>query len=126
MVDDNQDAALSIAAILELEGYHVRTAEDGEQALAMAAEYAPQIVMIDIGLPLIDGYEVARRLRALPQTAQSLLLALTGYGQREDKEAAHDAGFDAHFVKPVNVDEVLARVDEWSTQGRLHAAQARA
>jgi signal transduction histidine kinase/ActR/RegA family two-component response regulator len=102
VVDDNVDAAESIAMFLKLTGHEVKTVGDGPQALACAPVYAPEVVVLDIGLPGMDGYEVAMRLRQLPQTAHALLIALTGYGQESDKAQAQVAGFNAHLVKPTD------------------------
>jgi len=114
VVDDNEDAALSVAALLEMEGHATATAHDGEQALVAAANFAPEVVVLDIGLPLLDGYQVARRLRASAPTRQALLLALTGYGQHADEVAAIQAGFDRHFVKPVDPEALLACITAWA------------
>jgi len=113
VVDDNHDAAAGVAALLELEGHLVRTAADGEEALIAVADYRPAIVLLDIGLPLLDGYEVARRLRKFPETERALLIALTGYGQQEDRQAAFDAGFDHHIVKPADPEALRAYVQAW-------------
>jgi signal transduction histidine kinase len=102
VVDDNIDAAESTAMFLKLTGHEVKTVGDGPQALACAPVYAPEVVVLDIGLPGMDGYEVAARLRQLPQTANALLIALTGYGQESDKARAQAAGFNAHLVKPTD------------------------
>jgi PAS domain S-box-containing protein len=102
VVDDNVDAAESLAMVLGLHGYHVRTKHDGESAIAAVQQEKPDAVVLDIGLPQMDGYEVARRLRSVPGGEQMLLIALTGYGQPEDKQRAEDAGFDFHLVKPVD------------------------
>jgi signal transduction histidine kinase/ActR/RegA family two-component response regulator len=102
VVDDNVDAAESIAVLLRLEGHEVKTVTDGHQALACSQVFAPSAVVLDIGLPGMDGYEVARRLRELPQTRQALFIALTGYGQKEDRKLAADAGFHHHFIKPAD------------------------
>ncbi|RZL00260.1 MAG: response regulator [Rubrivivax sp.] len=102
VVDDNIDAAESIAMFLMIAGNEVKTVADGLQALACAPVYAPEVVVLDIGLPGMNGYEVAARLRQLPQTADALLIALTGYGQESDKVHAKNAGFDAHLVKPTD------------------------
>ena len=104
VVDDNVDAAESMALLLALDGHQVRVAHDGHQALALAGELAPQAVLLDIGLPGMDGYEVARRLRESAATRAALLVALTGYGQEEDRRRSLDAGFDHHLVKPVDLD----------------------
>ena len=108
VVDDNGDAARSMAMLLELGGHAVRTAADGEQALLAAAEFVPEVVILDIGLPLLDGYEVARRMRKMPQLHEVLLVAVSGYGQREDRAAALAAGFDHHFVKPADPELIAA------------------
>ncbi len=113
IVDDNHDAAAGVAAVLELEGHRIRTAADGEEALAIAAAYRPSVVVLDIGLPLLDGYEVARRMRKAPETEDALLIALTGYGQTEDRQAALAAGFDHHFVKPAEPSALLACIHHW-------------
>jgi CheY-like chemotaxis protein len=113
VVDDNRDAAEGTAAVLEMEGHEVRMAADGEAALAAASDFLPDVVVLDIGLPLLDGYEVARRLRRAPATQSVFLIALTGYGQKEDRQAAQDAGFDRHFVKPADPAALLACIHEW-------------
>ncbi|HEX6998639.1 MAG TPA: response regulator [Gammaproteobacteria bacterium] len=100
VVDDNTDAAETIAVFLRLEGHEVRTACDAPQALACTQIFTPEVALVDIGLPGMDGYELARRL--LQQGAPPLLIALTGYGQSEDKARAEAAGFDYHFVKPAD------------------------
>jgi CheY-like chemotaxis protein len=105
IVDDNHDAAESIAdGLLEL-GHEVHVAHDGPSALAIAARFKPDICLLDIGLPVMDGYELARRLRAshdLPEGAR--IIALTGYGQDADRRRSSEAGFSAHVVKPVDLD----------------------
>jgi CheY-like chemotaxis protein len=116
VVDDNHDAATAIATMLELEGHAVRTAHDGEEALGAVTTHSPAVVVLDIGLPLLDGYEVARRMRAMPELAGALLIAVTGYGQSEDRAAATDAGFDHHFVKPADPQALLACIRAWSNQ----------
>ena len=105
IVDDNRDAADSLAMLLQMYGHEARVAYDGEQALQVAAGYAADLVLLDIGLPSISGYEVAQRLRAAGTAAY--LVALTGYGQPEDVRRAKEAGFDTHMVKPADVDMVL-------------------
>jgi two-component system CheB/CheR fusion protein len=102
VVDDNADAANSLAMLLELEGHEVEPVYTSQQALTRAQLMKPEVVLLDIGLPEIDGYEVARRLRALPATARTRLIALSGYGQNEDKERSRAAGFDHHLTKPVD------------------------
>jgi two-component system, chemotaxis family, CheB/CheR fusion protein len=102
VVDDNVDSAETLALLLSAFGHEVRTAYDGAKALESAHAFCPQVVLCDIGLPRIDGYEVARQLRQLPEMAHVLLVALTGYGQEEDRRRSQEAGFDHHFVKPVD------------------------
>ena len=109
VVDDNLDAGESLAALLGAEGHEVLIAEDGVGALRAAAEGAIDVFILDIGLPDMDGYELARRLRARPDGAAALMVALTGYGQPHDRVLSKAAGFDHHFVKPVDI-ELLANL----------------
>ncbi|MGZ4980000.1 MAG: hybrid sensor histidine kinase/response regulator [Methylobacter sp.] len=102
VVDDYVDAAESLALLLQMEGHEVKTAHCGLQALELAQVFQPQVVLLDIGLPGLNGYEVANRLRALPETKGTTLIALTGYGQTEDRSRSQVAGFDHHLLKPVN------------------------
>lgn len=104
VVDDNKDAADSLAMLLELDGCSVSTAGDGAEALDVFDHLQPEIVLLDIGLPDIDGYEVARRIRSRQRPGKILLIALTGWGQEQDKKRAAQAGFDEHLTKPVNLD----------------------
>jgi CheY-like chemotaxis protein len=101
VVDDNVDAAESLAVLLRIQGHDVRTAIDGPAALHVAEAFRPEVVLLDIGLPKMDDYEVARRLREQAGMGNTLLVALTGYGQ-EDRRRAEEAGFDAHLVKPAD------------------------
>ncbi len=113
VVDDNRDALESLAALMELAGHAVRAASDGEIALALAASFRPQVVLLDLGLPKLDGYEVARRIRAESWGKTMMLVALTGWGQAEDRRRTHDSGFDSHLVKPLDLEalsELLARL----------------
>ena len=103
VVDDNEDATTLINEALDSLGYDVRTAPDGPAALRIATEFKPQVALLDIGLPVMDGYELARRLRAAPGLGALRLVAVTGYGQREDKRRSKQAGFEAHLVKPVGL-----------------------
>jgi PAS domain S-box-containing protein len=104
LVDDNRDSADSLAMLLRLLGHDVRTAYEGRQALAVAGAYQPDLVLLDIGLPGLNGYEVARQLRATSGTRRPVLVALTGYGSDEDRRQAQAAGFDHHLIKPVDID----------------------
>ncbi|WP_431102861.1 response regulator [Roseateles noduli] len=118
VVDDNRDAADSMAVFLELAGFDTAVQLDGPSALDAATTRAPQVVLLDIGLPGLDGYEVARRLRALPGGMDCLLIALTGYGQQDDRRRAHEAGFDVHLVKPADPDAVVELIQEWRQRDR--------
>ncbi|SNS52973.1 PAS domain S-box-containing protein [Noviherbaspirillum humi] len=106
VVDDNADAAQMLGFHLEQVGHEVLIEYGAHSALDTACRVAPQVCLLDIGLPQMDGYELARRLRALPGMEQALLVAVTGYGREQDRQAAFAAGFDRHFVKPVNFQEI--------------------
>jgi two-component system CheB/CheR fusion protein len=106
IIEDNLDAAQSLADLLELEGHRARVARDGTTGLRMACELKPDVVLCDIGLPDMDGYEVARILRREPSLGSTRLVALSGYAQPEDKQRALEAGFDAHLSKPAALDEL--------------------
>jgi CheY-like chemotaxis protein len=113
VVDDNADVAETTATMLELSGHRVLTAPDAPQALACVEEFEPEIVLLDIGLPGLDGYEVARRLRQLPKARRAWLVAVTGYGQPADRQRGREAGFDEHLLKPVDpqaLAEMIERV----------------
>ena len=101
VADDNHDAAEALSLQLQLAGHHVRTAHDGIEALAVAKTFDPDIVLLDLGMPKMDGYEAARQLRLGPGGHRVRLIALTGWGQQQDRDRTADAGFDAHLVKPV-------------------------
>jgi CheY-like chemotaxis protein len=109
VVDDNVDAAATLGMLLEAYGYAACVEHDSHRALERARQQRPDVALLDIGLPEMDGNELARRLRADPQTGAIVLVAVTGYGQEQDRRAAFEAGFDHHLVKPVDMDE-LARV----------------
>jgi len=102
VVDDNLDAAESLALLLRMKGYEVEVAHDGPAALEAAASFQPEVVLLDIGLPGLDGFQVASELRRRNSTASALIVALTGYGQAEDQRRSQDAGFDHHLIKPVD------------------------
>ena len=104
IVDDNEDAADLLAISLELGGYETRVAHDGPQALKLIATFEPDAAVLDIGLPVMDGYELARRLRATPGLEALRLIALTGYGQAADRMRTEEAGFAAHLVKPIQIE----------------------
>lgn len=107
VVDDNRDAAESLALLLRLNGYDVRVAYDGEAALQVARDYLPDVAVLDLGLPRLDGYEVARRIRQEPALAGITLVAASGYGQEEDRRRSGEAGFDLHLIKPVEMEDLL-------------------
>jgi signal transduction histidine kinase/ActR/RegA family two-component response regulator len=111
VVDDNRDAAQSIAMLLQMSGHAVSTAFDGESALQEAVRWQPEVVLLDIGLPDINGYEVAQRLRQQPGGRGLLLVALTGWGHEQDRRAALQAGFDQHLTKPVDPSALFALLD---------------
>ncbi|MDB5791692.1 MAG: hypothetical protein JWQ80_1716, partial [Massilia sp.] len=107
VVDDNQDAAQMLATLLEVQGHAVSVEYDGRGALQRARLERPQVMLLDIGLPDTDGYALARQLRAMPELRGATLVALTGYGQDEDRRLAEEAGFDHHLVKPADLDQVM-------------------
>jgi PAS domain S-box-containing protein len=111
VADDNRDAADTLSAILELDGHEVRTAYNGLEALQLAEQFAPQIAVLDIGMPNLDGYQTARRIREQSWGASMLLVALTGWGQDHDRRQATDAGFNCHLVKPADPQTIGALIE---------------
>ena len=124
VADDNQDALETLAILLELEGHTVVRAYDGEQALRLGMEHAPELVLLDIGMPGLDGYEVARQLRRASWSHEVLFVALSGWGQPDDVQRAHDAGFDHHFVKPVPFERVAQIVEAAASRRRQQVRSA--
>jgi PAS domain S-box-containing protein len=112
MVDDNIDAATSLSMLLAMQGHDVRTANDARSALHVVESYTPDVVLLDIGLPGQNGYDLAREMRAMPLLKDVLLVATTGFGQEQDRRRAEDAGFDVHLVKPVDPDVLNALLAE--------------
>jgi CheY-like chemotaxis protein len=110
VVDDNEDAASSLATLLRVVGHEVWTAHDGLEGLRMAREHCPDVVLLDLGMPRLNGFEVATAIRREPWGRDVLLVALTGWGQPQDRERSRAAGFDEHFVKPVELENLLQRV----------------
>ena len=102
VVDDNVDAALTLAHILKLDKHEVEVAHDGQTALEKVGANFPRVAVLDIGMPGLSGYEVAQRLRALPEGRSLLIVAVTGWGNASDREQAKAAGFDLHFTKPAD------------------------
>jgi PAS domain S-box-containing protein len=106
IVDDNEDAARTLAKILEMTGHQVRLAYDGPSALQAVLDYRPEVVLLDIGLPELDGFEVARQIRQQAELSGMVLVALTGYGREADRQLSQDAGFDYHLVKPASLNDI--------------------
>ena len=121
VVDDNHDAADTLSMLLNASGFVVRVAYTPQSALDAVASFRPEIVLLDIGLPEMDGYEVARRLRSGDRPFQGRLVALTGYGQERDVRKAHDAGFDAHLTKPVEPETLLELLERLAAASRPRA-----
>ena len=113
LIEDHPDAAESLALLLELLGHRVRVFSEGAAALASASADPPDVMVVDIGLPGIDGYEIARRVRRDPHLRHAVLIALTGYGTEDDRRESKAAGFDHHLVKPVEpraLEDLVARL----------------
>jgi PAS domain S-box-containing protein len=116
VADDNSDALQALALMLRMKGYEVLTASDGVDAFRKAKERAPDVALLDIGMPGLDGHEVARRIRQQPWGKDLLLVALTGWGQDRDRDQAHEAGFDLHQTKPVDADTLDELIGTWGQQ----------
>jgi two-component system CheB/CheR fusion protein len=112
VVEDNPDSRDMLCELLEQAGFQCRSAENGADGLALIEEFHPQIAILDVGLPELDGFEVARRIRINPKHADVWLIALTGYGQASDRSLGRSAGFDEHLVKPVDPDQLLRLLGE--------------
>jgi CheY-like chemotaxis protein len=110
IVDDNRDAADSLAMCLQLDGHAAKAVYSAEGALEQLDMFAPEVVLLDIGLPRMNGYQVAQRIRAAGSSIK--MIALTGYGQEEDKERTHAAGFNAHFTKPVDISALRCAIED--------------
>jgi len=126
VVDDNQDAANSLAVLLRLQGHEVRVAFSGLAALEMAKTYSPDVVFLDIGMPGMDGYEVARRMRQQPRLEKVVLAALTGWGQPEDRRRTAEAGFNHHLVKPPEPEALEGVLAELVDEGGLQHLRGQA
>jgi PAS domain S-box-containing protein len=125
VVDDNKDAAVSLAALLGLKGHDVRVAHDGPSALAIASAFRPTMVFLDIGMPEMDGYEVARRMRQQAGSEPVVLAALTGWGQEEDRRRTLAAGFDHHLVKPAEPEVIESLLDNLQLRRRSTSSSRR-
>ncbi len=108
IADDNADAAESLAMLLTLDGHAVTVVHDGHEAIAAFESVRPDVALLDIGMPGIDGYEIARQIRRSPHGSSVMLIAVTGWGQESDKTQALQAGFDRHFTKPVEPEVLTA------------------
>jgi CheY-like chemotaxis protein len=106
VVDDNHDSALSLAMMLSIMGHETRTAHDGESAVEAAETFLPEVILLDIGLPKLNGYEVAQRIRERPWGVSMFLIAVTGWGQDEDRQRSSEVGLNVHMVKPVEPSEL--------------------
>lgn len=111
VVEDNRDVAHMLSEVLQIYGYVTRVAYDGISALELAKSFRPDVALVDIGLPAMDGYQLARRLRQLPELRATRLFAVTGYGQLADRIRSAQAGFDRHLVKPVDLEELRRLID---------------
>jgi CheY-like chemotaxis protein len=124
VADDNHDAAESLTLQLQLAGHDVRTVYDGLEALAVAKTFKPHIVLLDLGMPKMDGYETARKLRVRSWGKGAFLIALTGWGQEQDRERTSEAGFDVHLVKPVSESQLFHAIASGQKKRRTDVAEA--
>lgn len=121
VVDDNHDSALSLAMMLSIMGHETRTAHDGESAVSTAESFLPEVVLLDIGLPKLNGYEVAQRIRQSDWGRSMFLIAVTGWGQDEDRQRSAEVGLNLHMVKPVEpvlLERLLSELRTKHTDGR--------
>lgn len=110
VVDDNMDSATSLTTLLQLMGSEAHTAYDGNQAIAMAEQVHPDLILLDIGMPHMNGFEVARHIRAQDWGKEIVLISVTGWGQEEYRRMSIDAGFDSHLIKPINIDDLKSTI----------------
>jgi len=115
-VDDNDDARELLAGLLELQGYRIEAAGEAVGALEIAVRFQPQVVVLDLGLPEVDGWELARRLRQIDGLGQVRIIALTGYGSEVDRERSREAGIDVHLLKPVEISQLTRLFSSTSPQ----------
>jgi len=112
VADDNRDVVESFQIMLRILGHEVQTALDGEEALEKAEQFRPDVIVLDVGMPILDGYETASRIRQLPWSRDVVLIAVTGWGNDKDKLKSAAAGFDVHLVKPVDATTILEALDQ--------------
>lgn len=118
VVDDNRDGANSLSIMLRYLGNETRTAYDGEEAVAMATEFRPDLILLDIGLPKLSGYDACRLIRQQPSGREMVIIAQTGWGQIEDRQRTREAGFDHHMVKPVDARERMLLLEQLQASKR--------
>jgi DNA-binding response OmpR family regulator len=121
VADDNTDFSDSFAALLRIEGHRVRVCYDGDAAMTSAMAQPPDVAFLDIGMPGLNGFELATRLRARQATRRSVLIAVTGWGQESDRQRVLDAGFDLHWVKPIDTEQALALLRKFDARGVVAA-----
>jgi CheY-like chemotaxis protein len=125
VVDDDPDAAEALAELLSMNGHDVRTVTGADQALRLFPSLQPQVAVLDIGLPVMDGYELQARMSKLPGGAECMYVALTGYGMKREQEQSRRAGFRAHLVKPVDLDQLVRLIaDSMEAAGSVDPQQA--
>jgi two-component system, OmpR family, response regulator len=113
IVDDNQDAAISLGVLLRIAGYQVRTAFDGTAAIEIIRYFQPDVCILDINMPGMNGYELARRIRGMAPNHPPLMATVTAYGDSAHLDRAAEAGFDLHFTKPADVCDMILQLDDW-------------
>jgi CheY-like chemotaxis protein len=121
VVDDNHDSAVGLAMMLSIMGYETRTVHDGESAVTTAESFLPDVVLLDIGLPRLNGYEVAQRIREHAWGASMFLIAVTGWGQEEDRQRSSEVGMNVHMVKPVEPAVLERLLSELSSKGDVNS-----
>jgi CheY-like chemotaxis protein len=114
VVDDYRDAAEFFAVLLKHLGHDVRTASDGFQAIAVAEEFRPEVILLDLGLPDLNGFETAKRIRKESWSERTVLIAISGYGNKRDRQLSQEAGFDAHLLKPASVKDIVDLIEKFS------------